>query len=247
MAKYVFIDIIPHPLQIITHNYVYEMLGGDYKVFYSGPGDLHRRWKNLPEIKHEYEILPGYPLRLKKRKDTVTFWLNYSVGDALKKSGCKMVMTSGWETLACLSAGWFCYRNNIPYMAFSSSTEFEKSWRRTFTKPIVKLFVRNANSYVVCGKRSKEYLISLGARPERIFVPVNAVDNDFFFRNSRLSDEEKKLLKASLGLVHEKTVILFVGQLIKRKGILVLLEAFRFLQKCGVKASLLIVGTGQLE
>lgn len=247
MTKYVFIDIIPHPLQIITHNYVYEMLGGNYKVFYSGPGDLHRRWKNLPEIKHKYEILPGYPLRLKKWEDTITFWLNYSVGDALKKSGCEMVMISGWETLACLSAGWFCYLNGIPYMVFSSSTEYEKSWRRNLTKPIVKLFVKNADSYVVCGKRSKEYLITLGARPERMFVPVNAVDNDFFFKNSRFSNEERESLKANLGLQPKQSVILFIGQLIKRKGILVLLEAFKLLREYGVNASLLIVGYGQLE
>ena len=246
MAKYVFIDIIPHPLMNIMHNYLYEMLEHDYKVFYSGPGDLHRRWENMPKINYEYEILPGYPLRLKKREDTITFWLNYSVGKALKNSGCKLVMISGWETLACFSAGWFCHRSGTPYMVFSSSTELEKSWRRTLTKPLVRRFVKNAVSYVVCGKQAKDYLVSLGAMPERIFSIVNGVDNEFFLKNSRLSGEDKKTLKNSLGLPSGPTV-LFVGQLIKRKGILILLEAFRLLRESGVTVSLLIVGTGQLE
>lgn len=246
MAKYVFIDIIPHPLMSIMHNYLYEMLDHDYKVFYSGHGDLHRRWQNMPKINYEYEILQGYPLRLKRRKDTITFWLNYSVGKALKNSGCKMVMISGWETLACFSAGWFCYRTGKPYMIFSSSTKFEKSWRRALTRPLVSRFVKNAVSYVVCGKQAKDYLVSLGAMPERIFSIVNGVDNVFFFKNSRLSNEEKKTLKDSLGLP-SGPIVLFVGQLIKRKGILILLEAFRLLKKSGVTVSLFIVGTGQLE
>ncbi len=230
----------------IMHNYLYEMLDHDYKVFYSGHGDLHRRWQNMPKINYEYEILQGYPLRLKRREDTITFWLNYSVGKSLKNSGCKMVMISGWETLACFSAGWFCYRTGKPYMIFSSSTKFEKSWRRALTRPLVSRFVKNAVSYVVCGKQAKDYLVSLGAMPERIFSIVNGVDNDFFFKNSRLSNEEKKTLKDSLGLPSGQ-VVLFVGQLIKRKGILILLEAFRLLRKSGVTVSLLIVGTGQLE
>lgn len=230
----------------IMHNYLYEMLEHDYKVFYSGPGDLHRRWEDMPKINYEYEILPGYPLRLKKREDTITFWLNHSVGKALKNSGCKLVMISGWETLACFSAGWFCHRSGTPYMVFSSSTELEKSWRRTLTKPLVRRFVKNAVSYVVCGKQAKDYLVSLGAMPERIFSIVNGVDNDFFIKNSRLSDEDKKTLKNSLGLP-SGPIVLFVGQLIKRKGILILLEAFRLLRESGVTVSLLIVGTGQLE
>lgn len=246
MAKYVFIDVIPHPLSITIHNYLYEMLDHDYKVFYSGPGDLHRRWKDMPKINYEYEILQGYPLRLKKREDTITFWLNYFVGKTLKNSGCKVVMTAGWETLACFSAGWFCCRSGKPYMVLNDSSEFEKSWRRTLTKPLVRYFIKNAASYMVCSKRSKDYLVSLGAMPERIFSTVTGVDNEFFFENSRLSNEEKKELRDSLGLP-AGPIVLFVGQLIKRKGILILLEAFRLLRKLGIDVSLLIVGTGQLE
>ena len=80
-------------------------------------------------------------------------------------------------------------------------------------------FIGNCSAYVVPGRASFEYLVSLGARAERIWTAPNAVDNEHF---SRFRDEyrgAKETFKRSRG--YPRKLILYVGRLINQKGFLI--------------------------
>ena len=106
-----------------------------------------------------------------------------------------------------------------------SISPLKRAWRRLFAK-LVKRWI----SY---GQTSTEYLLSLGVSRERILQIQNCVDESLFL------DQHSPSLQ-----IEPKPVFLYVGQLIKRKGIDLLLTASSKVQRKGYKFSLLLVGSG---
>jgi glycosyltransferase involved in cell wall biosynthesis len=91
-----------------------------------------------------------------------------------------------------------------------------------------------ASVYVVTGKKSLEYLEKFGFEQDDIPVIGNPVDNSYFSQDTPDKDRRK-----------EGVSILFVGNLSKRKGFDVLLEAFDMIDN--KKNKLNIVGDGPLS
>jgi glycosyltransferase involved in cell wall biosynthesis len=101
----------------------------------------------------------------------------------------------------------------------------KRLWRKIFAK-----VVRRWISY---GCTSTEYLLSLGVPRERILQIQNCVDERLFV------EQHSPALQ-----IEPKPVLLYVGQLIKRKGVDLLLIAAAKVQAKGHQFSLLIVGSG---
>lgn len=101
----------------------------------------------------------------------------------------------------------------------------KRLWRRFLAK-VVKRWI----SY---GQTSTEYLQSIGVPKGRILQIQNCIDENLF-----------KQKAVPLLEIEPKPVLLFVGQLIKRKGVDLLLEAASKVQKRGYSFSLVLVGSG---
>lgn len=99
---------------------------------------------------------------------------------------------------------------------------------------------------IAASSRCRDYLIEMGARAEGVFVAGTPIDTEFFTsRSTKISSEAREALKRDLRL-DGKQVIVFTGQLIPRKGIMVLLRAFAKLRKERPTAALVILGSGAL-
>jgi glycosyltransferase involved in cell wall biosynthesis len=96
-----------------------------------------------------------------------------------------------------------------------------------------KVFVRVVRRWISYGRTSTEYLLSLGVPRERILQIQNCVDERLFV------EQHSPALQ-----IAPKPVLLYVGQLIKRKGVDLLLIAAAKVQAKGYQFSLLIVGSG---
>ncbi|MBF9068285.1 glycosyltransferase family 4 protein [Streptacidiphilus fuscans] len=68
-----------------------------------------------------------------------------------------------------------------------------------------------------------EFVIRLGARPERVRHLPNGVDTGLF--RPAASEEESRRTRAALGLPGHRPLVLFVGRLVPKKGYDLLLEA----------------------
>ncbi|GAH15034.1 unnamed protein product, partial [marine sediment metagenome] len=122
----------------------------------------------------------------------------------------------------------------------------EKNWRRTVSLPLVKVMVRCSDAYIAIGTRAREYFTYLGAKPEKIFIAHSTVDVEYFRNKSNMLKEKRDKLKEKMGIKTEK-VIMYSGQLIERKGLFYLLQAYKELRKNYEEVSLLIVGYGPQE
>ncbi|WNZ47630.1 glycosyltransferase family 4 protein [Leptolyngbya boryana CZ1] len=98
------------------------------------------------------------------------------------------------------------------------------------------LFAKSSCRWISYGHAATEYLQTLGVSLARIVQIQNCVDERLY----------QKHTESSLQL-SPKPVLLYVGQLIRRKGVAQLLEAVRKLQQQGHRFSVLLVGSGESD
>jgi len=118
----------------------------------------------------------------------------------------------------------------------------KKSLHETLILPFNKFFVYHTDAILVPGIKQKEYYISLGALPDKIFIMPNVSglvvrDEDY---------EHKKNLKEKLSIENKK-VILYVGRLVKQKGVEYLIKAFAKLREEMDDIVLIIIGHGECK
>jgi len=216
----------------------------DVEVFFLSESAKNRRWRISSGIKlpFKFRVLPKLEFNF-QGKDLFAWIFNPTFPFELIKSKYDVIISAGWLDFACQAAFFLSKILKKPYIIWSESTIYEPSWRRTVTRPLVKLIVRHSDACIPIGTRAKEYLIKLGASPEKTFVAISTVDIKHFEKTSKLTEKEKAILKKKLG-IKTKKLILFVGQLIERKGLKFLLPAFARLKKDNPDVGLLIVGYG---
>ena len=109
---------------------------------------------------------------------------------------------------------------------------------RRFLALLVKWLLSSFNSILAVGSASEEELVKAGLDKEKIKIHPNWVDLDIFHPH------DKKMSRISLGLPEDKFIILFVGRLIAKKGILTLIDVAR---KVPDDIVFVIVGAGGPE
>lgn len=102
-----------------------------------------------------------------------------------------------------------------------------------------RFVLRRFQKIIAVSDFTKSLALKAGARPDRISVIYNSCDETIF------SLADKLAAKRHQGLPDDKKIILFVGNLIKIKGIYVLLEAFKILCSRFPNLLLIIIGSGE--
>jgi len=111
-------------------------------------------------------------------------------------------------------------------------------WRELYRKLIVKSFI---NSAIVNGKLCKEYTSYLGLNENKI-VEGGMAANSLFFRE-KSTKLDKIECRTNWNIEKDKLVFLYVGRLIKLKGIIELLETWKDINFNDVQ--LICIGEGE--
>ncbi len=213
----------------------------DLQVYLMALSEKNREWVTRLGGEFKYQVVPGLTINFFK-KDLFAFHINPSIVWELIKSNPDIVFSSGYSSLTNQLAFLYAKIYKKPFIVRSESTINEPNFLRTISLPLVKFIVRHSDALVAGGTRSREYLLSLGACPDRIFTAYSTVDTDSFKRQSGELKARKEKLKGEIG-IRNKQVIVYVGQLIERKGLKYLIKAYAQL-KPEFDVALLIVGGG---
>jgi len=215
------------------------------EVWYCAESESNRaKWQVKPSG-YKYQILQQKKLEI-KTKDLFTLFFNLNIFKQLKKINHDLIIIAGWDLPTYWLTAFYCWRKKIPYLVWSGSTIYESSWRRTISKPLVNWILKNAHGYLTYGQRSRDYLLQFGVDPLRIFMVMNGFDfTHYSSLNSKQKFEVSKIQKKYN--LNNKTVIIFYGQLIKRKQPDLLLAAFKHLSSKYHDLALLIIGDGDLK
>lgn len=245
MKKILLIHNIITPTRTLLFNKLYEHffdLWYELKIIFTSESESNRKRSTNEEIKKfkfPYIILKSNQLKVWK-KDKFYYHFNWNLSSILNKEKPNIIIHDWWSWFSVFQSLYRCKKNKKKFYLWSWSTKYEKSRRRTLTKPIVKFIVKHCDWYRSYWTRASEYLVSLWAKKEKIYPLYNTVDIDYFKEEAEKLKPHKEELKKKYW-IKTNNVLLFVWQLIERKWIYEVLEWFKNFQKDNKDWSLIFV------
>jgi glycosyltransferase involved in cell wall biosynthesis len=112
-------------------------------------------------------------------------------------------------------------------------------------RQLISQIFRRFAACLYVGKANHDYFRYHDVAENRLFFAPHAIDNDRFFAQTNIANQQAQLWKQELGIPPTDNVILFAGKFESKKRPLDLLTAF--IQAKLDQVSLLFVGAGTLE
>jgi glycosyltransferase involved in cell wall biosynthesis len=183
----------------------------------------------------KYEYLPGINIRKHRFTPTLFIKLFQRKYD---------VLISGINGRLILPFTFLISRiKGKPFILWTGIwTRLKTPFHRLFF-PFIKYILVHADAIVVYGQHVKDYLVSEGCQPEKIFIAPHAVDNRFYSRPVNSSELDQ--LRAKLKLSLNQKVILYLGRFDKIKGLTYLVQGFKQIKRDDLV--LVLAGTGEEE
>ncbi|MDD3488180.1 MAG: glycosyltransferase family 4 protein [Candidatus Pacebacteria bacterium] len=239
--KVILLTNIITPYTIPLLNYISQRGNFNLKVLALAEKEKNREWKlSKREIKFNYKIIPGFNFFFYGKKKEKSIHINFGVILSLIKNNPDIVIISGYDTLAYWQAFFYCKILRKKCILWNGTTLFSTGNPQGFKGFLKKFIIRRADRFIAYGTKAKEYLEYFGAKPENIFISINTVDVSYF----KDKVKEFKSLPEFLQEKQQSTkmTILYVGQLIKRKGAEEVLKALNVLNDSDI--NFIIVGSG---
>ncbi len=156
-----------------------------------------------------------------------------------------VVNLTGYYDLASWAVLFYCKINGIKTVLSNESTAGDHS-RNKIKEFIKSLIIKQFDGFFNFGTLSKDYLLSLGGKPERMLVNRNCVDNLAIRNIYDKSIINRVIEQQRLGLSSKNFI--FVGRLIDYKNLFHFLEAFGIAQNSSNHDwGVIILGDGELK
>ena len=220
--KLVILTEIIAPYRIPVFNVLAHQAEIDLRVMFLSETDPSlRQWRVYKqEIQFPYEVLTSWRQRLGKYNAILTWGL----GAALRQASPDVILCGGYNYLASWQAMAWAHRHGAPFLVWVESTAADLRRGHTFVESLKRNFMRRCDGFVVPGKSSREYVRNYGTPEDKIFTAPNAVDVEFFQRRAAEVREQAAVQRQVLHL--PARFFLFVGRLVREKGVFDLLDAY---------------------
>jgi glycosyltransferase involved in cell wall biosynthesis len=241
MKRLVILTEIISPYRIPLFNALAEHKGiRPHVIFLAETDPALRQWQIYKdEIRFSYEVLPSW----RRRVGSHNVLLNGGLGRALESAEPDVILCGGYNYPASWQSQSWARLRSIPFLLWSESTSCDSRAGRPWVEFLKTEFLKNCDGFVVPGISSKEYLRSRGHKERSIFTAPNAVDNDLFMRGARSARQNAPQARAELKLPQK--YFLFVGRLVREKGVFDLLSAYASLDpQLRAEMALVLVGDG---
>jgi len=242
--RLVLITEIIAPYRIPVLNALAQIGDIDLEVIFLSETDPSLRQWNIykDEIRFRYQVLPSFRCRIGKSN----VLLNRGLAGALAKTNPNVVLCGGYNYVAAWQALLWAQNQRVPFLLWLESTAADQRRNFALIESLKRYFVARCRGFVVPGKASAEYLGKLKVSSQAIFRAPNAIDNAFFFDQADHARQDTATLRHKLALPNR--YFLFVGRLVRAKGVFDLVEAYAKLDASVRRTlGLVFVGGGPSE
>ena len=242
--RLILVTEIISPYRIPLFNALARQPGVDLHVIFLAETDPSLRLWHVykDEIKFSYQVLPSW----RKQIGPFKMLLNAGISRALSNGAPDVVVCGGYSYLASWQTLLWAKSHNVPYLLWSESNQ--QDMRRGY--PLVEFakdeFLHRCSGFVVPGQSARKYLHTRKIRDEIIYTAPNAVDNDFYVANAAEARTNAIQRRRELNL--PERYFLFVGRLVREKGVFELLSAYATLSESSRRqVGLVFVGDGACQ
>lgn len=190
------------------------------------------------ELPDEIEGLEGVNYKVHKK-----YFAGISIGSVreLLNNECDVIVDS-LESIQALLSFSIAKLRKKPIVFWSEEWDWkeEKTLTNKLKLSLKKIIASHSDAFIVPGTKHKEYFVSIGASSEDVFIVPNV--SNISVKDVDYENMEK--LKNQLDIQNKK-IVLYVGRLVKRKGVEYLIKAFAKLKKEEDDIVLIITGRGE--
>ncbi len=235
------INNILTPYIIPLFNVLGKLGGIELQVIFLSENDKNRAWEIYQdEIQFSYKILRNFRFFIGRVDAPIYF--HRGLWSELRKFRPEAICICGYHYAATWEVLFYSHYFQKRTILWAGSTLSSGSFHNSLTDWYKQLVIPRFDAYITYGTAAQEQILHYGANPEKIVLGCNTVDVKFF-----MSEAEKfrmQMDKIFLERFPPKN-ILYVGDLIPRKGIDVLIRAFEKIQLIrDGNTGLIIVGGG---
>jgi glycosyltransferase involved in cell wall biosynthesis len=180
-----------------------------------------RQWRVYKdEIRFSYEVLPSRRMQLGSR----SLLLNGGLASALRSARPDALLCGGYNYVASWQALLWAKHHGVPFLLWSESHQNELRRSRALVEFLKDEFLHRCSGFIVPGSAAREYLHVHRVHDEVIFTAPNAVDNNLFSTAAAEARKSASARRRELNLPDRYG--LFVGRLVREKGVFELLAAY---------------------
>jgi 1,2-diacylglycerol 3-alpha-glucosyltransferase len=239
--RLVILTEIISPYRIPLFNALAQHAEVDLHVVFLAETDVNlRQWQIYKEeIRFSYQVLPSW----RRRVGRYNALLNRGVGRALGKAAPDVILCGGYNYVASWQALFWARMHNVPFFLWSESNVQDLRCGHALVEFLKAEFMSKCSGFVVPGKSALEYLRVHKVNEDSIFAAPNAVDNDFFAASAAAARQNEATWRREFAL--PERYFLFVGRLVREKGVFELLSAYAKLdESMRRQVGLVFVGGG---
>ena len=227
MTRVVIITEIISPYRIPLFNELAKTPNlGLHVIFLAETDPALRQWHVYTnEINFSYEVLRS----ARRRVGRFNALVNFGVGAALAAARPDVILCGGYNYVASWQAQHWARKHSTPFFLWSESNTQDMRRYHALVEMLKTEFLRRCTGFVVPGRSAAEFLQTHKVCKEKIFTAVNAVDNDLFARSAAKARQNVTQLRQELGL--PARYFLYVGRLVREKGIFELVAAYATLEE----------------
>ena len=239
--RVVILTEIISPYRVPVFNTLAKELDIELDVLFFAETESRRHW-HIPKerISFNHKILKGIIAGRSLQDDSI--FLNPFVVFALVKGRYNTIIVGGYHHPTVWLTFIYALLTRKRIILFSESTLEDKRSNNQVKAWLKRLFVKYSSGYIVPGAPQMRYLLSLGAKRNKIWLAPNAIDTDLFENAIKKREHNKAEIKEMLGIKGD--VLLYVGRMIDIKGVQDLIECFPIIQKKYPSVNLILVGEG---
>jgi glycosyltransferase involved in cell wall biosynthesis len=211
---------------------LYSLLAERYGVeVHCFGGEAHYVPASLRDLDRQIAEAPFPAHRMESQRDARTI---------AKHSDAVIVALTG---RVAVPSAWRGARSaKTPFVLWASLWRHPLTLAHQLSYPLMRRIYRRSDAVLTYGPHVSRYVARIRRNEKNVIVAPQAVEPQVFARP--VSEPQKAQWRSSLGIPGDAPLVLFVGRLVREKGIETLIEAWRRLERPA--ASLCVIGDGPL-